>query len=254
MSGPLTLAFVDLDDTVLSSLRKLGPGDHTPVALSATDGWQGYQNAAQRRLLRHLLAHADVIPTTGRSRTAFDRVQLTWWSWAILDHGATILRPGGELDPTWTAQVEKILSRSDAALRGLTERLATHLRGTQPELSVRIHDLGGHAIYAVVKHPGRQPGALRAAAAYLQALTEGHADWSVFANDSTLTLMPAAVSKAAAVTYVREQLDPHGQALTVGVGDTLSDLPFMALCDYALTPGRSQVMTAAATLHPVNHP
>ena len=51
--------------------------------------------------------------------------------------------------------------------------------------------------------------------------------------------MPPIVSKAAAVTYFLENLadDP---AFVVGIGDSLSDLPFMALTDIAMLPTNSQ--------------
>ena len=55
------------------------------------------------------------------------------------------------------------------------------------------------------------------------------------------------MSKEAAVTYVQEQLREESEdqeLLTLGLGDSLADVAFMNLCDFALTPGDSQLMHA----------
>ena len=44
------------------------------------------------------------------------------------------------------------------------------------------------------------------------------------------------------MAYVSDLLRAeHGEILTLGMGDSRSDGPFLALCDYAITPRHSQL-------------
>ncbi|HRZ06692.1 MAG TPA: hypothetical protein P5102_11185, partial [Candidatus Competibacteraceae bacterium] len=44
-----------------------------------------------------------------------------------------------------------------------------------------------------------------------------------------------------AVRRVTAELEQEGPLVTIGAGDSLTDLPFMRICDFALTPRDSQI-------------
>ncbi len=54
--------------------------------------------------------------------------------------------------------------------------------------------------------------------------------------------MPPFLGKAHAVARLLPRLrQAHPEAPILGFGDSLTDAPFMALCDYAVTPTGSQL-------------
>ncbi len=60
-------------------------------------------------------------------------------------------------------------------------------------------------------------------------------------NDNNLSITPAGISKQLAVEYLSKKL-LHGDAVPVfGMGDSLTDLPFMATCDMLVIPKKSQI-------------
>jgi len=250
------IAFVDLDDTLFSTRRKhpahLVDADLTVGTVNARGEPHGFQTARQAAMFEHLRRHGTVVPVTGRSAEAYARVRLPFTSFRVLDHGATIITPDGTPDAVYTERLKGDLAPHGADFERLTHEVAALARDTDPELRARVHDVHGLPIYVVVKHPDRRAGALRALAALLHARLAQNPRWHVFSNDSTLTVMQAAVSKRRAVTHLRAALDPDGEALTVGVGDTLSDVPFMSVCDVVMTPANSQIVRVLGGLHHVH--
>ncbi len=121
-----------------------------------------------------------------------------------------------------------------------------------PGVFARLHETHGQPLYVVFKHPRRAPGALSVLGTALRERWGDDARWHVFGNDSTLTLMQACVSKRRAVEHVRHALDPREEALTVGYGDTLSDVGFMTACDVVMTPASSQISRVLGGLHHVH--
>ena len=64
-------------------------------------------------------------------------------------------------------------------------------------------------------------------------------------NGNNLALLPPWLDKAHAVRRLQEQYRRrYGTILSIGMGDSASDLPFMQRCDYLLTPVGSQIARA----------
>jgi hypothetical protein len=70
----------------------------------------------------------------------------------------------------------------------------------------------------------------------------GAREYFIHRNGNNLAILPNALNKAHAVAYVTELLrQEHGDILTFGIGDSRSDARFMAACDYAIVPSRTQL-------------
>ena len=101
---------------------------------------------------------------------------------------------------------------------------------------------------AVLKHPDANAQALAELQTRWEAAVEGNAHLHVIANANNVSLLPRALGKAQAVRWLRDTHFPHA-TLTLGLGDSVSDLPFMRECDFALTPAHGQLLWAVAGLH-----
>ncbi|WP_424951631.1 hypothetical protein [Deinococcus sp.] len=248
-----TIALCDLDDTLFFTGRKLDEALRSGTAtLDRLGEPHSFHSRQQTHLLGTLLRGATLIPVTGRDPEAFGRVQMAFDSWAVLDHGATVLRPPsrpgqrGFPDRVWQLVMQETLEDQAEALR-LSAQAATHISELMHlDCTVRLHASGGQPMMVVVKHPYALQNSLDLLSQqWALWRQEAGTDLRFFANGNNLTLIARGVSKEAAVEYVLGQLreeSPDQELLILGLGDSLADAPFMNLCDFALTPGDSQLM------------
>lgn len=243
------LAFADLDDTLFQTLRKLPLHEQvnlTPATLSREGQPHSFQTVAQQTLLALLQGSAVVIPVTGRDREAMGRVTLPFASWRVCDHGLTILDASGQPEISWARQVAEKLAPLQDKLTSLTDALRPQAEALGCRLTV--HQAHGMPFMAVLKHPDLNMQVLEE----IQLLWEGHlwpADGEekhplqVIANANNVSLLPRSLGKREAVRYLKETYFPD-VTLTLGLGDSISDLGFMSECDFALTPQRGQLLRA----------
>ena len=62
-------------------------------------------------------------------------------------------------------------------------------------------------------------------------------------NGNNLALTVVGAQKHDAVREVAAELERDGPIVTLGAGDSLTDLPFLRTCDFALVPKGSQIQT-----------
>lgn len=238
------IALVDLDDTLFQTIRKC-PTDVAPAALTplafAKDGEPlGYATPRQMAFLDWLSEGAHVVPVTARSLDALRRVKIPFAA-AVCAHGGVVLDETGEPDAAWAGRIAALA----AAATPMLEMLAAAVRREHAELAVRVLTEGDLPLYVLIKHPGVDEAALHAAVdAILHEVPPG---WTVHRNGNNIALMPPYLGKRAAVEYMLPGLRARFPGASVlGFGDSITDAPFMALCDYAMMPTGSQL--AAATL------
>ena len=71
-------------------------------------------------------------------------------------------------------------------------------------------------------------------------ILDGSLYWHL--NGNNLAVLPKIINKESAVRYLIDNYkQQHPDLLTFGAGDSHSDAPFMALCDYALIPKNTQL-------------
>ena len=97
----------------------------------------------------------------------------------------------------------------------------------------------GLPLYLSVKHNRADHDALATLAAWLRpALPAG---WRLHLNGNNLAVMPSFLDKVHAVRWFRTRVAaPHPFAF--GLGDSLSDLDYLAACDIAAMPAGSQLL------------
>jgi hydroxymethylpyrimidine pyrophosphatase-like HAD family hydrolase len=237
--------FVDLDDTLFQSLEKCADRETLEPAAFLRDGSPiSFTTAAQRAFFAFAQDGMTMIPATARNLDAYRRVNLSFASYAVLDYGGIVLDPDGAIDQPWLARMQDAMQ---AALPGLRE-----LAGLIDAWAGRS-GFGGRArliedfatpFYLVVKDPDKIAARLEPIEREVVRpwIDDGARDYFIHRNGNNLAILPKALNKAHAVAYVTERLrEQHGEILTFGMGDSLSDARFMAACDYAIVPGRSQL-------------
>jgi len=231
------LTLIDLDDTLFQTRLKCPPGETLETAVLARDGSPlSFSTPRQRALLDGFFARGSVIPVTARNLDAFRRVRLPFTSFAILNFGGSLLLPDGSVDSVWDERLRPLIEPLHDEMTAIA---ATMLR-LAPVIRTRTIAEFGRTLYVVAKHPGNDIAALNA----LQHAIIPELDTSRFfihANDNNLSIVPRVLGKEKCVAYLFEQHLRREEWLVVGVADSLSDAPFLGLCDYCVLPRRSQL-------------
>jgi hypothetical protein len=235
------VAFLDLDDSLFQTRAKCADDeDLHPVAYRRDGEPLSYMTSRQRTLLDMWLRSATVIPATARNRDALSRVDIAWEHAAILDFGGVVLAPGGTLDPAWDAEIRpRALELKDELYAW--QRFALRLEEEQ--------HLGTYArvvvdfdmpLYLVVKHKGGDAARLEPVRQALEA-SEARERFFLHHNDNNLSLVPRFLGKEKAVRHVLQRYFASEPVLTIGMGDSLTDAPFLDLCDYSVMPRACQL-------------
>lgn len=238
------VCFIDLDDTFLSTKAKCPEGAVlAPAAVDKSGRVISFMTSKQNHLLRALGEIAEIVPTTGRNLDALARVRLSFTSFAITNHGAVITGPNGEIHRPWADTVYPALRLRQAQL----DLAASRVEEWSGSLGVaaRVRVIHEHEVptYVSAKCESGQAMARLTERIDLRELGPG---LRMHLNGGNLALLPAETSKRRAVAHVIETLrvQTGSELLTLGFGDSLSDAPFLAECDFASTPRESQIAQA----------
>jgi len=235
-TNPMLLLFTDLDDTLFTSARKAAPTPaHVPLAYLKDGAPISYASPCQQALLAHWQAHATMIPVTARNLDAYRRVRIPFTAHAVINHGGVILLPDGSADPAWLAQSRANAAQSVAGL----EALAAHLPATAA-LNTRLIRDYDIPFYLLMKSTSADLAPLDDAAGRLRPHLGD--DYRLHRNGNNLAVLPAWLDKAHAVAHLLAKYRAdHPALVSIGMGDSSSDLPYMRLCDYLLAPSASQI-------------
>ena len=237
--------FADLDDTLFQSLEKCGACDALEPAAFLKDGSPiSYSTAAQRAFFAFAQDGMTVIPATARNLNAYQRVGLSFASYAVLDYGGIVLNPDGSVDQPWLARMQDAMHAALPGLQELAALIDAWAGRTGFGGRARLIEDFATPFYLVVKDPDKiaarlEPIEREVVQPWLDA---GRRDYFIHRNGNNLAILPNALNKSHAVAYVTERLrQEHGEIITFGIGDSRSDARFMAACDYAIVPSRTQL-------------
>ena len=241
MENTRPLVFVDLDDTLFQSARKMGDENRYVATLDIHRNPNGYMRNTQKIFVEWLLANADVVPVTARSIEAYSRVTLPFTCGAICSHGGVILLPNRYLDSDWHAQMCEKLDNHQRRLYDLSRR--TLEIGEQLGVSLRswVVEEEGLAIYVVTKHNEQNDNELKKVLSEVQSYDLLHGFY-IHSNGNNLAFIPNELSKRAAVLeWLRRDRVLHHERPVIGFGDSISDLGFMSECHWWGTPQKGQL-------------
>lgn len=242
-----TLLFTDIDDTLIRSKEKCSEGACLEPAGFLKDGCvHSYTEAHHRQFIELMAAQAEFIPTTARNRDSFDRVRLPVgeYPWAILNHGATILDKSGRRDDIWHRQMMAHSEVHREVLQAWFDRAQVEfVKQGGLSLNIRLQSEEALLLGILVKDRERNLENLSLVESFFRLQPEvASGAFQVLSNGNNLMVLPSAINKSAAVSHLIERYRQEDRNLLIlGAGDSLSDLPFMSLCHYALIPPQSQI-------------
>lgn len=237
--------FADLDDTLFQSLEKCAGRDGLLPAAFLKDGSPiSYTTEGQRAFIAFAQDGMTMIPATARNFDAFRRVDLPFASWAVLDYGGVVLQPDGAIDQQWQEHMRGAMQAALPGLRELAALIDAWAERHAFKGRARLIEDFGTPFYLVLKDPDKVAERLEPIEREVVApwIAEVGRDYYIHRNGNNLAILPKALNKAHAVAHVTARLRAeHGDILTFGMGDSRSDARFMAACDYAIVPRRTQL-------------
>lgn len=240
------VALVDLDDTLFQTIGKCPPDIPrealTPIGFAKDGSALSFATPRQMRFIAWLAETTHLVPVTARGLDALRRVHIPFAA-AVCAHGGVILDEAGESDHEWRAHVTRQATGHAHELAALAAAVIRSAGAVGARLSVRVLEEDSVGLYVLVKHPEADTAVLNAA---VDGMTgDVPENWTIHRNGNNVALMPPYLGKQHAVARLLPGLRARfPDAPVVGIGDSLTDAPFMALCDFAMMPPRSQLAGA----------
>lgn len=241
------LYVIDLDDNIGQTLKNCPPGETPLVPMSIDKAGKPlcFMTPKQQEMFKHLSRTGMLLPCTGRNKEKFSRMVIEFNGYAIVAYGGAILQPDGQFEPGWRAFVQsqaagiandliRLRDSATSLVEMLGYKIDVELLGEDFEAGQTTH------LYAEAKLRGGDNAQFE----HLQRVWADvqPAGWKLHRNGHTMASMPSFLGKVPALRYFLEHINPP-RAFTVGMGDSTTDGDFMALCDYAMMPVRSQIFT-----------
>jgi hypothetical protein len=244
MTRPLVL--VDLDDTIFQTKGKCPPHvaeDRLVVVATAKTGKHSYMTPAQKHLLDWFMSTADLVPVTARSSGAYAGIDIRFQAGAVLSNGQLILEADGTPDPVWQQRMTADLLPYHDTLRGLLEEGRASCAALGIDARSLVVGEGGVLGYVVFKD-NQGPGDRLPEIVFDPDKLQG---WTVHHNGNNLALIPPVLSKRRAVEYLIAKVrGTEPDKPVIGFGDSVTDIPFLQLCDMWGMPSRSQIVESFA--------
>jgi hydroxymethylpyrimidine pyrophosphatase-like HAD family hydrolase len=242
--------FLDLDDTLFQTKRKCEFGADDPrlqVRAYLPDGTaNSFATHKQQWLWDWLQQGFKLVAVTARDVGAFQRCTLPFSEEVVLNHGAVILNKQRDIDAVWWQQITSELPAYYEKLLDVWAQVEHYAHAHDGYKLRLVEDFGVHW-YGVVKHKSRLETPLQVLLDEVikphPFLQDGSLYWHL--NGNNLAVLPTILRKENAVRYLLEGYRAqHSDLITFAAGDSKTDAPFLALCDYALIPKNTQLFKA----------
>ena len=235
----MIIAFSDLDDTLFSSPRQFDSVERLTAAAILPDGEVGaYASHAQGKMLEMISTSGVLVPVTGRRSDSLNRVLCLFNSDKVASHGAIILDSENNIHPQWQQVLDAEVGPWCEKMAALHTAACQYIKERDLALRVKIVKDYGYACYLCIKGDSEL---LRD----IQANNFGHLSdgFTIHINNRNLAFLPPYASKQRAVVFLKKHYQKKfkGKQMYLGLGDSLSDLPFMSECHFQIIPSISQI-------------
>ncbi|HDV5593878.1 TPA: HAD hydrolase family protein [Vibrio cholerae] len=241
--------FSDLDDSLFQSAKKCNVNiESCKLASFKTNGERhGFSTPAQQQFIDLIKQNGTLIPVTARSENVFSRVCMEFDSYKATTHGAIVLAPNGAIDPEWKTYLDENCSIYNEKFQALVDLARTLVEESNIEPTIiGVKEDYGYPCYFNIKVASKDSSKLEKLLYHFHSYVNSNREFDDFAihwNDRTFDILPPYTSKAKAVEFIYKKLGITSNDLVFGLGDSISDLPFMNQCDFLMIPKKSQIVT-----------
>lgn len=235
----MIIAFSDLDDTLFSSSRRFDSVEGLEVAATLPDGKVGaYASHAQSKMLEMISQFCILVPVTGRRTGSLNRVSYQFNGDKVASHGAIILDSENNIHPEWKRVLDAEVGLWSAKMAELHMAACVYIEARGLDLRVRIVEDYGYPCYLCIK--GDTDDLRDINLDNFGHLADG---FFIHVNNRNLAFLPPYASKQRAVVFLKQlyQKKFKGNQMYLGLGDSISDLPFMSECHFQIIPSVSQI-------------
>jgi HAD superfamily hydrolase (TIGR01484 family) len=231
------LIFLDLDDTIFQTKRKNSQGiiqatnPENPENISfMTEGQKLFTDIFLNR------DNVKIIPVTARDMEQYKLTLLsnnpnittavTYFSAVITDHG--------EIDQEWQEHIKNSYSKLKFSVREIMEKITANADLE----NFKIHSV--EDFYIVIKNRSKDKNQYIIQNEELKNKLSAmiNDEYYIHYNSNNIAVLPKFLDKKNAVEYLIKKYRP---LLTIGAGDSITDLNFMELCDFKIIPKNSQI-------------
>lgn len=233
----------DLDDCLFQTMRKcpddVPVADLIPLGFAKDGSPLSYATPRQMGFLNWMLASGEVIPVTARSLDATRRAKFPYTR-AIAANGGVMLGHDGQPDEEWTRGLMTEAAPFVDDLKRLHADAVAIAARDGADVRTWIVEEDGVSCYLVIKNNVEDVPQLHAIGKELRGtVPEG---WTYHANGNNIAITPPHIGKARAVAKLIPLIRAEKPGCTIiGIGDSITDGPFMELCDMAMCPSKSQI-------------
>jgi hypothetical protein len=241
MSSKTIWAFADVDDNLITSRRESPEAGSEVAAVDGKGVVCGWLTPKQKQFLGLLDGRVEMVLTTARTSKGVSQLQLPIAKgWAIVSFGGVIRMPDGQSEPRFRELMARGAVAAGESLKSLLARMQEHCTTHGVEARLRVAGDDGLDLFLSIKHSKRDLTAMAALRDVLAALLP--AGWQLHFNGNFLAALPPFLGKDKAVQWFIDNVASRDD-LTIGLGDSHTDLPFMGLCDLAVAPTGSQIFS-----------
>jgi hypothetical protein len=214
--------FSDLDDTLFQTKRKSEDGIYQATHTTNPEKIS-YYTKEQREFLNHILLDpkALLIPITARTKDQFQRTQLYKENLAPVYanyYGGCIYLKNKLLE-----DYDNIIRQTLIKAQKKSQSLITK---AEKQLKKSLCSVNVDGYYYVINSVTKDE------LLYIQDLfSTADLAFDVYQNEKKITILPSVINKKQAVKFLCDLLEPK---LTIGIGDSLSDLKFLNFCDFKI--------------------
>lgn len=238
------VAFCDVDDSLITTARTAPDSNAEPCAVDADGKVCAFITAKQLVLNKLLGANAQVVITTARTTKGLANVTLPIATgYAIVSFGGVILDADGVPVPEWHRRMKKGACDFADALNEVLVYIKLEIARLNIDARARLVTDAGLPLFLSVKHNQKnlfELGLIEKLTA--QFISQRMPVMAIHSNGNFMAVLPPFLRKEYAVQWFKDNIAAAG-ALTIGLGDSVTDMPFAGLCDYVLIPSQSQAFT-----------
>lgn len=229
------LLFLDLDDTIFQTRRK-NKDATIQATYPANIEKASYMSNSQSLMFELFYNNPDVmiIPVTARDIEQYKRTEISKKSLIAVTYFAGMIVHNNEIDLHWQKNIQDNYKKMQLDI-------STIFTDLQQELDPSIFK--SHIVedfYIVIKNKfnssfehNQQNEILKLL--LLKKITD---EYFIHHNNNNISIIPKFIDKKNAVKYLIEKYQPE---LTIGMGDSFTDINFMNLCDFKIIPTQSQI-------------